>query len=203
MSRLTRLVARTCVVAMLSASFVPLAGAVDDTTAPIILHTQPDVIPAESEYELKATVTDDSGVKQVQLNLRAAGDEGNFRIEQMESSLESIYIYKFGSGELKQPGYEYFISAEDEAGNVEQSGFEFDPLNLRVGPALSGAAPKPDDIAVSTTPSVVAEQQVSSKRSNVGWYLLGALAVVVLASSGGGGGGGDGGSEVTINLPTL
>jgi len=143
------------------------AFAADDVPPVIVLDPVEETVAAGGETPVVATVTDDSGVADVRLNLRYPG-EGGFTAFRMQPEGPD----RFGgplSAQGVAPGttIDYFVTATDAAGNVESRGFDFDPFSVRV------IEPAP----------VVTAPTVSSSRSGTrtALYVVGAALAVGLA----------------------
>ena len=94
-----------------------------------------------------------------------------------------------------EPGVEYYIQAEDKAGNIAQRGFAFSPLMVEVSPFLPSMgeepeviveAPAQEDIVMTT-----GEAPVKKAWYKKWWVWTIVAAAAGAAAAGGGGGGGD------------
>jgi len=190
---------RLCLVLLLSQSliFSPLLHAEQlslpsgDLIAPEVTHV-PDTtaIISGSNKVIKATVTDNVGIKAVILFYRPKGEENYDRLNMSRQGGSSDeYVVEINN--LASPGIEYYIQATDLAGNTLLHGYAFSPLavNVRVPPSESEPDVAKSD-AESTTTTLAADSTEKSYKWL--WIGLGVLAVGAIAAGSGGGGGGGG-----------
>lgn len=179
-----------------------------DLVAPEVSHEViPSALEAGSSLQIKATVTDNVGVKSVTLFYRTKGEEEYKRISMNRIGETNEYAVTLGKSDLVEPGIEYYIQAMDLAGNSLLHGYSFSPLAVNVvAPTAPAAAKAPEAVAEGET---IREKQPAEKKKvkTWVWIALGALAVGVIAAAAGGGGGGDGPppdntGTVVINAPT-
>jgi hypothetical protein len=182
-----------------------------DLVAPEVSHEViSDSLEAGSSVQIKATVTDNVGVKAVTLFYRTTGTEEYKRITMNRLGDTDEYAVTLGNTELIEPGIEYYIQAMDLAGNSLLHGYSFSPLKVSV---VAPTAPKAKAPVAATeeTPlpgeTIREEPQVEKKKSQTWlWIALGALAVGAIAAAAGGGGGGDdsggGTGTVVVTSPT-
>ncbi len=190
---------RMILVVLLSFSFIlfsvvqaaELALPSGDLIAPVIKHTpiEKDIY-AGQQVDIKATVTDNVGVKNVTLFYRDA-NAVEFKRLKMNRDLDSfVYTTQLTATDL--PGLEYYIQATDLAGNTLLFGYSFSPLTIAVVPAAMV-----DDIATEDSNTIVATSakvdEVGEEKSGISKWVWIGLGVVVAgaALSGGGGGGGN------------
>jgi hypothetical protein len=178
----------TCVSAQSNLDFVP----------PKVLHEpESEPISADKPYVLTATITDDSGVGKVTLFYRTIGESSYQSTELLFSGSSDTFVVELDTSELKPPGLEYYLQAEDVAGNTLLKGFSFEPLVLQIDAGSANAV-----AAKSKTPEKKKGLLGDMSSKNLLLIGLGAVAVVGLAASGGGGGGGGGSDDtVTITAP--
>ncbi len=192
---------RMMLVALLSISFIlfPVAQAAElalpsgDLVAPVIEHTLVEKdIDSGQRVDIKATVTDNVGVKNVILFYRNA-NATEFKRLKMNRDLDS-FIYTAQLTTTDSPGLEYYIQATDLAGNTLLFGYSFSPLTIAVVPVAA------DNIAVTDNSDANAVMAASTaktveekKKSGISKWVWIGLGVVVAgaALSGGGGGGND------------
>ena len=124
-------------------------------------------VPLNGSAEVRAIVTDESGIDAVRLNL-APGE-----IVPMEETGDDEYLGLL-SGKDREIGdrIEYWITASDAVGNVQSRGFDFDPFVATVGP--------PD-------PAIA----VADDGGTNWWVIAGAAVSVALLAALAGSGGGD------------
>jgi hypothetical protein len=182
-----------------------------DLIAPEVSHEViPGTLEAGSSLQIKATVTDNVGVKSVTLFYRTKGTQEYKRIAMNRLDNADEYAVTLGKSELVEPGIEYYIQAMDLAGNSLLHGYSFSPLTVSVVPPAAPKAEAPAAVAKEAQPAgetIREEPQVEKKKSKTWlWIALGALAVGAIAAAAGGGGGGDDGGggtgTVVINSPT-
>jgi len=105
-----------------------------DLVAPKISHT-PNTKPISQgeSYYITATVTDNVGVKDVLLFYRTIGATEYKRLL-MDNGGNDLYSKEIPSSDLLSPGIQYYIQAEDLAGNTLLHGYSFSPLVVKVNP---------------------------------------------------------------------
>jgi hypothetical protein len=162
-----------------------------DLVAPEVSHQViPDSLEAGSSVQIKATVTDNVGVKSVTLFYRTVGEEEYKRTNMNRIGETDEYAVTLGKEALVEPGVEYYIQAMDLAGNSLLHGYSFSPLVVNVI-APTGEAEK----AVAETGETIREESTAEPKKKTNkwiWIGLGALALGVVAAAAGGGGGGGG-----------
>lgn len=175
-------------IAHLSAQELALPAA--DITAPKIEHaTISEEMPAGQPLSITVGVTDETGVKAVTLFYRVKGTENYQRLPMSQQGGTNNYLAVIPSDDSRVPGIEYYVQAEDLAGNTLLRGYDFMPLQIAV---------------YETTPVVPIEEEkpmVKKGLSTTQWVLIGlgvaAAAGIVAAVAGGGGGGSSGGGGGT------
>lgn len=158
--------------------YQPALHAQEDNVPPIIDHVQETgTVAAGTPYSLTARVTDNDQVNINEVNLfyRTISETDFLERSMIPSERDNEFVYRFDPAEIKEPGIDYYISAEDVAGNTQTNGFSFDPNRINVGP--------PDPMAgnIENTDLAVNEKPKTYL------YVLGAiLAAGVVASLSGG-----------------
>lgn len=186
-----------CVFFLLSSALAPIvnAASVRDITPPSIQH-EPDSnkASANSPYLFTAKVEDDNGVSKVLVFYRTVGTSVFSNAEMKEGKTANLYMVELPGKELRAPGIEYYIQAEDTAGNTLLRGFTFEPLVLTVentGSSIPGNANASKEKGPLT--GLASNKMV--------WIGLGALVIGAVAMGGSSGGDGDDGNTVTIAAP--
>jgi hypothetical protein len=176
-----------------------------DLVAPEVSHEViPGTLEAGSSLQIKATVTDNVGVKSVTLFYRTKGQEEYKRVAMNRIGDTNEYAVTLGKEDLVEPGIEYYIQAMDLAGNSLLHGYSFSPLAVTVVAPATPKAEAPEAVAEEGQ-TIREESQAEKKKSKTWlWIALGALAVgaIAAAAGGGGGDGGDGNGTVVITAPT-
>ncbi len=170
-----------------------LALPANDIIPPSMSHEVIDTEVAAGESQtLTATVTDNIAVESVSLFYRSIGQTEFKQLNMVKLESSDTYAVEIDASLLTEPGIEYYLRAEDTAGNSLLRGFTFEPLVLSVGPAtLSGS---------SSDAGESGKTGLSSKKYL--WIGLGVLAVGALAAGGGGGGGGGSDSDGALTVTT-
>ncbi len=169
-----------------------------DITPPTVQH-EPDSrnASASKPYLFTAKVEDENGVGKVLVFYRTIGTKVFSNIEMKEGKKSGLFMVELAASELKSPGVEYYIQAEDTSGNTLLRGFTFEPLVLNVDEGLPTSVAAAD----SEKPSGPLAGLASNKMV---WIGVGALVLGAVALGGGGGSGDSGGSDgntVTIGAP--
>ncbi len=151
-----------------------------DFEAPLIEHDETVFSLSDTAQDFSAQVVDNIEVSSVKLFYRLDKED-----EYSTINMERIADSAFYSASLSSDEYggestviEYYIQAEDAAGNVVLNGFAFAPLTRNLTPKEAIAAPS-QGTTVSSEPDIIAEKP----KSRVLYYVLGALAVGALAST--------------------
>lgn len=175
-----------------------VGGSVADVSPPLITHTPPEHFRAGAPLRIHARVVDDSGVREVMLFHRNAGEREYRQLPMQRERASDFYVAELPAG--SGPRIEYFIRATDTVGNT-LLGRLFDPYLTTVLAAVpeesgaSGAATviplsaPPDSVPPAAAPALATEDSSRGVPRWV-WIGLGALAVAAVASGAGGGGGG-------------
>lgn len=169
-----------------------------DISAPQVTHEQiTGPVTAGEPLTISATVTDDTGIRAVLLFYRTEGQSDYRRAEMRSVGAAGIYMVTLPG--VSAPAFEYYIQAEDLAGNILFRGQEFAPLAVIVQPPVEPAA--------AAAPAEAGQPAKTAQGGGgTNWLLigLGVLAVVALAGASGGGGGGNGNDDtvsVTVGAP--
>jgi len=181
-------------VTLLSVSFVlfPVVQAAElalpsgDLIAPSIEHTpiEKDIYTGQ-QIDIKATVTDNVGVKDVILFYRDA-NATEFKRLKMNRDLDS-FIYTAQLTATDSPGLEYYIQATDQGGNTLLFGYSFSPLTIAVTPAAMDNSDANAAMAAATV-----KLDGEKKKSGISkWVWIGLGVVAAGAALSGGGGGSD------------
>lgn len=190
---------RMILVALLSLSFIlfPVAQAAElalpsgDLVAPVIKHTPiNEGIYSGQSVNIKATVTDNMGVKSVILFYRDA-NAAEFKRLQMNRDLDS-FVYTAQPTVTHSSGLEYYIQATDLAGNTLLFGYSFSPLTIAGIAAVNNTAATDNNSKTTATQAVAVANTAKTEEKESGiskWVWIG-LGVVIagaaLSSSGGG-----------------
>ncbi len=199
-------------VALLSLFFVlfPVVQAAElalpsgDLIAPTIEHTSIEKdIYAGQQIDIKATVTDNVGVKNVILFYRDA-NATEFKRLKMNRDLDS-FVYTTQLTATDSPGLEYYIQATDLAGNTLLFGYSFSPLTVAVLPAADNIAASDNSDTNATMATATVKVDEEKKKSGISKWVWIGLGVVVAgaALSGGGGGGNDSAPPPTTGSLTI
>ncbi len=180
-----------------------------DITPPKVFHEPEDSpVPSNKPHVITSTIHDENGIKKVTLFYRYVGEIDFKEVEMAVANNSDMYITELAESLLQPPGLEYYIQAEDIAGNTLLRGFTFEPLVLSVfeNEAISEAAEIPSNNDIK--PSFSSK---SILLIGLGALVLGGLAAASSggepSSNGGGGNGGgisdddDNGVTVTISTP--
>lgn len=151
---------------------LPTAG---DVEAPLIDH-EPMGAPAaiNTATEVRATVTDNVGVKQVTIFFRAVGMGEFTRMKMKKIATTDEYVADLGV--VVSPGIEYYLQATDLAGNTLLRGAEFQPLTIAAAPTALDVEQAEADIGAGGV------EQISTTSSSSQWkkYLYIGLGVVAV-----------------------
>ncbi len=157
-----------------------------DLIAPAIEHTliEKDIYSGQ-QVDIKATVTDNVGVKNVILFYRDA-NAAEFKRLKMNRDLDS-FIYTAQLTTTDSPGLEYYIQATDLAGNTLLFGYSFSPLTIAVVPvAMDGTTMDNSSAAMAVSTVKADEEKEKSGISKWVWIGLGVVAAGAALSGGGG-----------------
>ncbi len=175
-----------------------------DLTPPTIVHTPPTIpMVLDEPFLVHAVVTDDVGVARVRLYFRAEAAQ-EYRSVEMAPAKAGSYTATIPAHHRADRAIEYFIQAEDAAGNIALRGAAFEPMRIAdpstVDPSL---IPKEDPAARLTMKTPAPSGKPWYKKWWV-WTIAGAV-VIGAAAGGGGGGGGDDNADppgtATITAP--
>jgi len=155
-----------------------------DLLAPVIEH-----IPIEKDIyagqlvDIKATVTDNVGIKNVILFYRDT-NAAEFKRVGMNRDLDS-FVYTAQLTATDSPSLEYYIRATDLAGNTLLFGHSFSPLTIAVLPAAGGSGDA--NVILAGSAFDVDKEKETSGISKWVWIGLGVVVAGVALSGGGGG----------------
>jgi hypothetical protein len=108
-----------------------------DQTAPVLSYTpKSESIESGKPLEISAQATDNQRVAKVTLFYRRNG-EGEYQSAEMVNTDHDHYSYLIPGEEVHGEKLEYYLTAEDEAGNRTMKGFSATPLRFNI---VSGAA---------------------------------------------------------------
>lgn len=97
-----------------------------DLIAPQVIH-KPVTSFEENDLSLVATVTDNVAIKKVLLFYRSIGSTSYISVL-MQLGTNNNYRYVISQQDITAPGIEYYIQAEDMAGNTLLHGYPFSPM---------------------------------------------------------------------------
>ena len=169
----------------------------NDVQAPSITHQPTNTaIGYKNDFPISATVVDNEKVAEVLLFYRTIGDKEYSQIEMKLSQEKDVYLAEIPAWKLEKPGIEYFIQAEDNAGNSVLYGFSFSPVAIQVSEHA------PSAVAKNETNPFNDKKKSGAKKSSKKWLwiAIGAAVVAGAAAAGGGGGGGTETSTVDIDV---
>lgn len=190
---LIQLLALTVAISALQPSIVFAQQAGQDFEAPLIEHEQIKSAVLGDEQVFSANVVDNIELKEVSIFYRFKGAEQFEQIPMQQIASSESFSVTIATEQLPAEDtlIEYYLQAEDVAGNIVLKGYIFDPLirQLRI-PAGSGDTPA-NAPAAEQSSTVPADQPVPEKKSRTLYYVLGALGLVALAGLAASGGDGD------------
>ena len=167
---------------------------VTDSEAPVVIHRQAESAGVAGELQtFLARVSDDFEIARVTLFYRQS-PEGAYQQIPMRSLLDSIgeYMIAIETDISEYPGLQYYIEAEDTAGNTASRGYDYAPIVL----PLETPAATPASVAQAPVASEPAASGEAPKISNTG-LLMGLGALLLLGALAGGGGGSSEGGGTT------
>lgn len=146
-------------------------------------------------HTVAATIVDDVGLKSVLLHYRY-GRAGEFKKQLLKPvSGTSYYSTRLRLEDNEDGTLEYYLQAEDHAGNVVLKGYAFDPLVVKIRSVNTKSADTmPPSDSGQTQASAPADPPVDAPRPGSGnklYYVLGGLAVALLIGLAAQGGGDD------------
>lgn len=152
-----------------------------DVIAPVIKHApNTSIIPAGGFIDIHATVTDNSGVKDVIVFYRNKIDPKDFKRIKMTRELGGDF-YSVSLPAAMAPGIEYYIQATDHAGNTILHGHTFSPLTVTVSTDAPAQEETEKRVMVLEDDTVVAPSKGVNK-----WVWIGLGVLIVGAAAGGG-----------------
>lgn len=200
MKRLTTSVLALCIVInQLLAGIANAQFDGPDFESPVIEHEQTAGGRPGAVEIFDASVVDNDELVSVRLFYRFEGETEYVRVSMRQVATSSNYTARVNTASMREDaaGIEYYIRAEDAAGNLVLKGFAFQPLvrTFEVEPIPA---------------TVVAEEEEPAGKVNWLYVALGVLVVGGIAAAAGGGGGSkpqpaacdpDCNVTVTINAP--
>lgn len=189
---------------------------VTDNEAPVVIHRQAESAGIAGELQtFLARVSDDFEIAKVTLYYRQS-EVGGFQQIPMRSLLDSIgeYMIAIETDTGEYEGLQYYIEAEDLAGNTASRGYSYAPIILPLeapavveappvveAPVAETPAPLPAPAPAATQPPINSD---APKFGSAGILVgVGALLLLgALAAGGGGGGGGDDGGDIPDDVVT-
>lgn len=176
-----------------------------DLTAPEVVHEVPKVplVPG-ADNKITVKVTDNVGVKQVLLFYRTIGATEYSRVQMQKADVDN-YIVTLTAGIVAAPGLEYYIQAEDLAGNTLLHGYSFSPLIAKVlatGETTAASATDDRNIATAVSASAASSGAGEPFWKNK-WVWIGLGVVVAAAAAGGGGGGSSSAPDTSTSGTTV
>ena len=153
-----------------------------DVIAPKVVHEPVEKAgPAGEPLVISATVSDEVGLKAVFLFYRPKGEKNYQQVLMKPMGGSSLYMATIPGLTTDTSSIEYYIQAEDLAGNTLLRGYSFSPLVVSFGPAESPPAEEQEQQIKSIT-----QKEPSSSPNKWIWIGLGALALGAVAASSGG-----------------
>jgi hypothetical protein len=167
-----------------------------DTTPPVVSHIPLDVPMALNEpFLVRATVNDDGAVAFVRLFFRVEGTD-SYRSVEMTPGKDGNFTATIPAHRASDRAIEYFIQAEDVAGNIGLRGGAFEPLRI-ADPSAVGPGEAASRFAMQTPATT---EKPWYKKWWV-WTIAGAVVIAAAAGGGGGGGGDEPPGTATITAP--
>lgn len=173
-----------------------------DFEAPVIEHNSSDYSEDNELQVFSATVADNVEVSSVFMYYRYKGQDEYKPVEMKRVATSSLYSVSIFTDESSESTIEYFLQAEDSAGNIVLKGFAFEPLVRTL------SLPDTASTITQATEQQEVKLETEKPKSKVLYYVLGALAVGALAAGLSGDGDDpprgctDGVCEVTFTLTT-
>lgn len=186
-------------------------GRQPDIAPPLITHVPQETYRTDAPVRIHARVTDESGVREVVLFYRKAGEQEYRQTFMRRDRAGDFYVAELPSG--SGPSIEYFIRASDTVGNTVL-GRLFDPYvttvvaaDETVTPSSAGAvsiplSPPPAQQTTTRTTQPALETRSGERSGLPRWVWIGLGVVAVAAVAAGAGGGGGGGGDSAPSAPT-
>ena len=183
----SRLILRVSVAVALMMFFQSVANSAD-FFGPVISLPQQEVLEKSSpSYQISAKVSDDNGIESVVLHYRTIGSNDRFRdLNLIPSRSDGFYSAVIPGAHLEHPGIEYYIEAEDHAGNRTQQ----------------PSSDSPKEIFFEEAINVAREEEKSASGKKWWWIALGVLAAGALVAASDDGGSDGGGATLNVEAPT-
>lgn len=172
---------------------------ITDTEAPVVIHRQAESAGVAGDLQtFLARVSDDVEVSRVTLYYRQS-EVGGFQEIPMRSLLDSIgeYMIAIETDISEYQGLQYYIEAEDTAGNTTSRGYPYAPIVLPLE-VPAARAPQVTEAPVATLPPA----EGAGPEIGTGGLLIGVGALLLLGALAGGGGGGSSDGGTTPPPPT-
>ena len=164
-----------------------------DVTAPRITHTALRSLNEGQEFYVIATIADENEITEAKVHLKQRG-QISFQSIAMTALQQNRYRAKIEKNFVTAPGLSYYITAQDDAGNMGYWKSAEQAHTITITPTAITEKPEPDRDE--------AEEQIAGKPEKKGgktllWIGLGALVIAggAVALMGGSGDGGDESTE--------
>lgn len=180
---LIQLLALAVAVSTLQSTVVFAQQAVQDFEAPLIEHELLKSGELGEAQIFSANVVDNIELKSVSIFYRFTGVEQFEQIPMEPVSTSSFFSATIPTEQLpiEETSIEYYLQAEDVAGNIVLKGYIFDPLIRTLRITASGADTQATSTTIEESGTAVTDQPVPKKKSRTLYYVLGALGLVALA----------------------
>lgn len=147
-----------------------------DVEPPLIEHDVNGEVEATSRQSFVATVVDDAELDSVSLHYRFKDDPEYNTVQMDRVSYSSTYIVHIPTDPNDARDIEYYIQAQDKAGNRTVRGYAFNPLLRKINSSSVAVEPPP----TQKSPSAV---ESTDKRKKALYVVLGVLAAGAIAST--------------------
>lgn len=138
-----------------------------DQTAPTVIYIQKsDTVEANKPLEISVEATDNQKVARVTLFFRRKG-EAEYQSAELVNTDRDHYAYVISGEEIYGERIEYYIAAEDEAGNRTMKGYSITPYFFTVTPSVSGLSKKSGSRLISSRAAPNAPDSASTSYSKV------------------------------------
>lgn len=175
--------------------FAQSSDNLSDAQPPVIEHESTGQGRAGDTQVISAKINDDQSLLAAVLFYRFSGDEQFNSVDMQLVDGESVFSASIVTSASDVRDIEYFIQAEDTAGNRAIKGFTFDPLVFKIYPArtttdsadaVNSSATPTEEIATESRDQTVqtpasSGSVESNSRGRIMWGLVGLLAVVGIA----------------------
>lgn len=176
----------------------------DDLIAPEIFHEMKSgTLQAGSTITISAKVTDNVGVKSVNLFYRLKGSQQYQRSDMTRIGDSDQYQTTLGQEVIAAPGIEYYIEASDLSGNTLQHGFPYSPLALSVSTAAVAGLDANRAVVLNSNKQPSDASLDKQAKSKTWMWIAGGVAVAaIIAASSKSSDDGGGTGTVVINGPS-